>query len=44
MPVADGYATVKSTYDARGNADASRAYHGVNGEPVRIQEGWLPRT
>jgi phage protein U len=29
----DGYATLKSTYDACGK-EARRSYHGVNGEPV----------
>src|SRR5206468_5266587 len=41
--IADGYATVKSTYDARGN-EIRRTFHGVNGEPVLSKEygnhGW----
>jgi hypothetical protein len=32
--LADGYATVKSTYDARGGKETRQSYHGVNGEPV----------
>jgi hypothetical protein len=31
--IADGYATVKSTYDEHGN-EIQRTFHGVNGEPV----------
>src|SRR5882724_8175313 len=41
--IADGYATMKSTYDARGNRTRLRFY-GVNGEPVLSKEygnhGW----
>jgi hypothetical protein len=41
--LADGYATVKSTYDAHGK-EIRRTFHGVNGEPVLSKEygnhGW----
>ena len=41
--LADGYATLKSTYDARGN-ETRRRFYGVNGEPVLSKKdgnhGW----
>jgi eukaryotic-like serine/threonine-protein kinase len=43
MPVADGYATMKSTYDARGNV-VRQTFHSVNGEPILSKKndnhGW----
>jgi hypothetical protein len=41
----DGYATVKSTYDARGK-ETRESYHGVNGGPVvdkHGNHGWAAR-
>jgi hypothetical protein len=43
MPIADGYATMKSTYDARGNV-VRQTFHSVNEEPVLSKKndchGW----
>jgi YD repeat-containing protein len=40
-PSTDGYATMKSTYDARGNV-IRQTFHDVNGEPVQHKR-WLLR-
>ena len=39
MPIADGYATLKLSYDAHGNA-IRETFHGVKGEPVRHKDGY----
>ena len=43
MPIADGYATVKSTYDSFGDV-IRQVFHGANGEPVQSvkkhNHGW----
>ena len=43
MPGANGYATVKSTYDARGNENR-QTFHDVNGKPVRNKDGYYGRV
>ena len=40
--VADGYATMKSSYDQRGNM-TRETYYGRQRRAGLIQEGWLPR-
>ena len=42
MRIADGYATMKSTYDARGNL-IRLTFYGVSGEPAQNKDGFYGR-